>query len=287
MKSKRKPVVVGIGELLWDIFPEGKKAGGAPVNFVYHATAMGANGHAISAVGDDKLGNEIIGVIDSIGINYFISKVEYPTGTVKVQFNQGAPFYEIAEGVAWDYIPLSSKVIDLARKTDAVSFGTLAQRCSTSKENIRKFLSLVPDDSFRILDINLRAPFYSQNLIEESLRLCNVLKLNNEELEILKEMFSIKDVDLKDVCNQIISNYNLKYLILTAGADYSMIFSSTDFSFIKTPKVKVVDTVGAGDAFTGAFAVSLIKGLKVDKAHSIAVERAAAVCEVAGAWGEI
>lgn len=284
MENKKKPVVVGIGELLWDVFPEGKKAGGAPVNFVYHATAMGAKGYAISAVGNDQLGNEIVGVVDSIGIDHLIAKVNYPTGTVNVQFNQGAPFYEITENVAWDYIPLSNKIIDVAYKTDAVCFGTLAQRCETSKETIRKFLSLVSRDSFRILDINLRSPYYSQHLIEESLKLCNVLKLNDEELDILKTMFSIKSSDLKEICSWLISSYNLKYLMLTAGADYSMIFSSENVSELKTPKVDVVDTVGAGDSFTGAFITSILVGKTMIEAHRDAVQRAASVCSVAGAW---
>lgn len=284
MENKKKPVVVGIGELLWDVFPEGKKAGGAPVNFVYHATAMGAKGYAISAVGNDQLGNEIVGVVDSIGIDHLIAKVNYPTGTVNVQFNQGAPFYEITENVAWDYIPLSNKIIDVACKTDAVCFGTLAQRCETSKETIRKFLSLVSRDSFRILDINLRSPYYSQHLIEESLKLCNVLKLNDEELDILKTMFSIKSSDLKEICSWLISSYNLKYLMLTAGADYSMIFSSENVSELKTPKVDVVDTVGAGDSFTGAFITSILVGKTMIEAHRDAVQRAASVCSVAGAW---
>ena len=284
MENKIKPLIVGIGELLWDIFPDGKKAGGAPVNFVYHATAMGAKGYAISAVGNDSLGDEILDVVDSIGIDHFITKVVYPTGTVNVLLHEGVPTYEITEEVAWDYIPLSNKVIDVAKKTDAVCFGTLAQRCSTSKETIRKFLSLVPEDSFRILDINLRSPFYSQSLIEESLKLCNVLKLNDEELEILKEIFAIKDVDLKEACKWFMRTYNLKYLILTAGADYSMIFSSENTSILKTPKVDVVDTVGAGDSFTGAFITSILVGKTMMEAHDAAVKRAALVCTVAGAW---
>ena len=201
-----------------------------------------------------------------------------------MQFNQGAPFYEITENVAWDYIPLSNKIIDVACKTDAVCFGTLAQRCETSKETIRKFLSLVSRDSFRILDINLRSPFYSQHLIEESLKLCNVLKLNDEELDILKTMFSIKSSDLKEICSWLISSYNLKYLMLTAGADYSMIFSSENVSELKTPKVDVVDTVGAGDSFTGAFITSILVGKTMIEAHRDAVQRAASVCSVAGAW---
>lgn len=287
MKSKDRPIIAGIGELLWDIFPTGKKAGGAPVNFAYHASAAGAESYAISAVGNDDLGNEIVNLVDGIGIDHLIAKVDYPTGTVKVELKQGIPSYTITEEVAWDYIPFTAPIEEIARKVDAVCFGTLAQRSATSRQTIRKFLSLVPQESFRILDINLRPPFYSPSLIEESVRQCNILKLNNDELEILKEVLPIGAADNRDACNWLIDDYDLKYLILTAGADYSMIFSPETISFLGTPRVDVVDTVGAGDSFTGAFITALLKGETLEKAHLAAVDRAAAVCTVAGAWAEL
>lgn len=284
MKSKNRPIIAGIGELLWDMFPTGKKAGGAPVNFAYHASASGAEGYAISAVGNDDLGEEIIDLINGIGIDHLIAKVGYPTGTVKVELKQGIPTYTITEGVAWDYIPFTAPIEEIARRVDAVCFGTLAQRSTTSRETIRRFLSLVPQESFRILDINLRPPFYSPGLIEESIKQCNILKLNDDELEILKEIFPIGTSYNKDACKWLMDTYNLKYLILTAGADYSMVFSSGTISFLETPGVDVVDTVGAGDSFTGAFITSLLKGEPLEGAHRSAVDRAAAVCTVAGAW---
>lgn len=284
MENKRKPVIVGIGELLWDIFPEGKKAGGAPVNFVYHATALGAEGYAISAVGNDSLGDEIVNLIDDVGVDYFIERVDHPTGTVKVHLNQGIPSYEIVENVAWDYIPLTDQIVKIANVTDAVCFGTLAQRGETSRNTIRKFLALVPDDSFRILDINLRSPFYSNELIEESIKCCNILKVNDEELLMLKNIFSISTMEDKEACKWLMKIYNLEYFILTSGADYSMIFSPENISFLNTPKVKVVDTVGAGDSFTGAFITNILKGETLENAHRASVDRAATVCTVAGAW---
>lgn len=287
MESKRRPIIAGIGELLWDMFPTGKKAGGAPVNFAYHASASGAESYAISAIGNDDLGEEIMGLINDIGINHLIAKVGYPTGTVKVELNQGIPSYTITEEVAWDYIPFTASTEEVARNTDAVCFGTLAQRSTTSRKTIRKFLSLVPEESFRILDINLRSPFYSPDLIEESVKQCNILKMNDEELEILKEMFPIGTANNKEMCDWLIRNYNLKYLILTAGAEYSMICSPDTTSFLTTPRVDVVDTVGAGDSFTGAFITSLLKGDTLEKAHYAAVDRAAAVCTIAGAWAEM
>lgn len=284
MKSKNRPIIAGIGELLWDMFPTGKKAGGAPVNFAYHAAGSGAESYAISAIGNDELGEEIMDLINGIGINHLIAKVGYPTGTVKVELSQGVPSYTITEEVAWDYIPLTTSIKEVARKVDAVCFGTLAQRSTTSRETIRRFLSLVPQESFRILDINLRPPFYSPGLIEESIKQCNILKLNDDELDTLKEIFPIDASDNQDACKWLMDTYNLKYLILTAGADYSMIFSSASTSFVETPKVDVVDTVGAGDSFTGAFITSLLTGETLEKSHRTAVNRAAAVCTVAGAW---
>lgn len=284
MNSNKNPVIIGIGELLWDVFPEERKAGGAPVNFVYHATALGAQGYAISAVGNDLLGDEIVELIDKIGVNHFIAKVDHPTGIVNVQLNQGIPTYEIVENVAWDYIPLSTQIEEVAKQADAVCFGTLAQRNSISRNTIREFLALLSQEAHKILDINLREPFYSHELIEESIQLCNILKLNDEELEVLKDMFSIKALDDREACKWLIRTYSLKYLILTAGSDYSIVFSPETISFLNTPKVNVVDTVGAGDSFTGAFITSLLQGKSLESAHGIAVERAAAVCGVAGAW---
>jgi fructokinase len=284
MKSKNRPVIAGIGELLWDMFPTGKKAGGAPVNFAYHASESGAESYAVSAVGNDAPGEEILGLINGIGINHLIARVDYPTGTVKVELNRGLPAYTITEEAAWDYIPFTASMEEIARRVDAVCFGTLAQRSATSRESIRKFLSLAPPESFKVLDINLRAPFYSRGLIEESARLCNILKLNDEELEILKEMLATDAADNRDACKLLMEAYELEYLILTAGADYSIVFSREEVSFLETPVVKVVDTVGAGDSFTAAFITALLKGEALGEAHRRAVDRAAAVCSVAGAW---
>lgn len=278
------PTVVGIGELLWDIFPDEKKIGGAPVNFAYHAAALGADSYAISAIGNDQLGIEILNLIDDTDINNYIEKVSQSTGTVSVDLIDGIPSYSITENVAWDYIPFNKKLKELAGRTDAVCFGTLGQRSVMSRETIRTFLMQVPSHTFKVLDINLRAPFYTYELISESIKLCNVLKMNDDELLILKEMFSIKNKNDKDACRWFVDTFKLNYLILTAGSKYSMIFSPANFSFMKTPKVEVVDTVGAGDSFTSAFVVSILKGKKLKDAHSDAIDRAAAVCGVAGAW---
>ena len=280
---KNKPLVVGIGELLWDIFPDSKKAGGAPVNFIYHATQMGAEGCAISAVGDDALGEEIVRELEVNHIGNYIEKVGYPTGSVLVELHDGSPSYSIIENVAWDYIPLTEKAVELVKSADAVCFGTLAQRSPVSRKTIKSLLSYVPENALRFFDINLRQHYHSKELIEECLQEANIFKLNDEELAALRSMFVIEGSD-DDVCRIFMEKYNLLYLILTAGSDSSTIYSQTEKSFIPTPKVSVADTVGAGDSFSGAFVYSILNGTSLSEAHQKAVDIAAFVCTQQGAW---
>ncbi len=266
------------------MLPTGKKAGGAPVNFAYHASCCGAESYAISAVGNDPLGDEILREIEGIGIGYLIERVDYPTGTVLVKLKAGIPDYTITEGVAWDYTPFTEEMKRLARRADAVCFGTLAQRSEISRETIQALLSHVPEDAYSILDVNIRQHYYSKEIIESSLRKCNVFKVNNDELLLMKELFHVEGVNDVDVCLKFVEAFNLKFLILTAGAEYSTIYTRDDISHIKTPKVKVVDTVGAGDSFTGAFIFSILQGETLAEAHQTAVDKAAFVCTQAGAW---
>lgn len=279
-----KPIIIGIGELLWDMLPTGKKVGGAPVNFAYHASRLGAAGYAVSAVGKDALGDEIIQEIDKVNINPVIERVNYPTGTVGVELNEGIPAYTINEGVAWDYIPLTEAMKQLAKRADAVCFGTLAQRSEVSRNTIQALLSCVPVDSYRILDINIRQHYYSEEVITDSLRSSNVFKMNDEELILLKKLFKKQPFTDEEVCLWFLKEFNLKFLILTAGANYSIIYTPEGLSYIKTPVVNVVDTVGAGDSFTGAFISSILDGKSASDAHQTAVDRAAYVCSQAGAW---
>jgi len=279
-----KPIIIGIGELLWDMLPTGKKVGGAPVNFAYHASRLGAAGYAVSAVGKDALGDEIIQEIDKVNINPVIERVNYPTGTVGVELNEGIPAYTINEGVAWDYIPLTEAMKQLAKRADAVCFGTLAQRSEVSRNTIQALLSCVPVDSYRILDINIRQHYYSEEVITDSLRSSNVFKMNDEELILLKKLFKKQPFTDEEVCHWFLKEFNLKFLILTAGANYSIIYTPEGLSYIKTPVVNVVDTVGAGDSFTGAFISTVLHGKSVEEAHQTAVDRAAYVCSQAGAW---
>ncbi|MBQ2313253.1 MAG: hypothetical protein II183_03735, partial [Elusimicrobiaceae bacterium] len=203
-----KSLVVGIGELLWDIFPTGKRAGGAPVNFVYHATQLGAEGYAISAVGKDDLGTEILQALDKNNIAYCIDSLTYPTGTVKVELTNGIPSYTIVEDVAWDHIPLTQQAIDLVKKADAICYGTLSLRNQDSRNTITKLLSYARKDALRFYDINLRQHYYSKELIEELLKLANVFKVNDEELSVLRDLFNLKGTD-EEVCKYFMDTYNL------------------------------------------------------------------------------
>lgn len=281
--ENKKPIVVGIGELLWDVLPTGKRAGGAPINFVYHATQMGAEGYAVSAVGNDLSGTEIVQELEKNHISNSLGTVEYPTGSVMVELKEGIPTYTIIEGVAWDHIPLTQESIDLIKRADAICFGTLALRSQASKETILSLLSYAREDALRFFDINIRQSYYSKELIETLLHKANVFKINDEELVLLRDMCKLEGSD-EEVCRQILQKYNLKYLVLTAGCAFSSIYTADEVSTIPTPRVEVADTVGAGDSFSGAFVYSVLTGKSLREAHQTAVETAAFVCTQEGAW---
>lgn len=279
-------VVVGMGEALWDVLPEGKKIGGAPANFAYHVSQFGLTSCVVSAVGADALGKEIQENLTSKGLNHLIAEVSYPTGTVQVEIDQaGVPQYEIKENVAWDNIPYTSQLESLAKRTQAVCFGSLAQRNVVSRETINRFLDAMPqtEDSLVVFDVNLRQGFYNKEILCNSMKRCNILKINDEELVAVSRMFGYPGIDLQDKCWILMGKYNLKMLILTCGINGSYVFTPGNVSFQPTPKVDVADTVGAGDSFTAAFIASVLKGKSVAEAHSIAVRTSAFVCTKDGA----
>ncbi|MCH4148535.1 MAG: carbohydrate kinase [Prevotella sp.] len=281
-----KEIVVGMGEALWDILPDGRKIGGAPANFAYHASQFGLDSCVVSAVGNDELGDETIKNLTSKGLNLMVPQIPYPTGTVQVTLDSnGVPAYDIKEGVAWDNIPFTPELEALAKETQAVCFGSLAQRSIVSRETIHKFLDAMPDDGKRlkIFDINLRQSFYNKEIICESMKRCNILKINDEELVIISRMFGYPGIDLKDKCWLLIGKYKLNMLILTCGVNGSYVFTPGGMSFVETPKVEVADTVGAGDSFTGSFCAALLKGKTVREAHRLAVKVSAFVCTRNGA----
>ena len=279
-------IIIGMGEALWDVFPEGKRLGGAPANFAYNISQLGLNGQVVSAIGNDKLGQEILAVFNSKNIKYSLPLVDRPTGTVQVSLDdKGVPCYEICQDVAWDEIPFTEELQVMAQHTQVICFGSLAQRSATSRATINAFIDAMPKDEevLRIFDINLRQDFYNKEILENSFNKCNILKTNDEELEIIANLFGYNELGVSEVCKALIANYNFKYLILTCGVAGSYIFSKEEESFWETPLVQVKDTVGAGDSFTAAFTVAHLKGMSIQKAHQFAVNVSAYVCTQSGA----
>lgn len=286
----KRNYVVGIGEALWDILPEGKKLGGAPANFAYHVSQFGLQSRVVSAIGDDRLGNEILENFQDKGLQTLIEKVPYPTGTVQVQLDtEGVPCYEIKENVAWDNIPFTDKLKQLAGKTCAVCYGSLAQRNVVSRETINAFLDAMPNGKglYKVFDINLRQGFYTREILCSSMERCNILKINDEELVTVSRMFGYPGIDLQDKCWILLAKYNLEMLILTCGVNGSYVFTPGNVSFVETPKVQVADTVGAGDSFTAAFISAILKGKTVTEAHQLAVNVSAYICTQNGAMPEL
>ena len=284
--ENQKRYVVGLGEVLWDVLPEGKKLGGAPANFAYHAGQFLGNNNtiAISALGEDRLADETIEALREHGLNDLLPRVPYPTGTVQVTLDeQGIPTYDIKENVAWDNIPFDEDIQQIARSCRAVCFGSLAQRNVVSRETIHKFLDATPDDCLKIFDINLRQQFYTKEIIKESIQRCNILKINDEELVLIGRMFGYPGLDIENKCWLILGKYNLDMLVLTCGTNGSYVFTPGQMSFQPTPKVEVADTVGAGDSFTGSFCAAILNGKPVTEAHKKAVAVSAFVCTQNGA----
>lgn len=281
-----KDIVVGMGEALWDVLPEGKKIGGAPANFAYHAAQFGLRSCVVSAVGNDDSGREILDTLTEKGLNYLIEMVDYPTGTVQVELDgAGIPQYDIKEDTAWDNIPYTPELRELAGKARAVCFGSLAQRSETSRNTINRFLDDMPEEEGRLVvfDVNLRQNFYTKEILSRSMRRCDVLKINDEEITEVSRLFGIPGSDFEEISRRLLERFNLKMLILTCGVKGSYVFTPDGASFQPTPKVNVADTVGAGDSFTASFISAILKGKSVAEAHALAVETSAFVCTQKGA----
>ena len=264
--------IVGLGEILWDVFPERKVLGGAPANFAYHVSQFGHDALAISAVGNDALGDETLEALNVRHLQHLMPRVDYPTGTVQVTLDDdGIPTYVIREGVAWDNIPFTAELEDVAQNTRAVCFGSLAQRSPVSRATIQAFLNAMPKDSLKIFDINLRQNFYNKEIIREALTACNILKINDEELVLIGRLFEHPGLDIENKCWLLLGKYNLDMLVLTCGVNGSYVFTPGSVSFQETPTVEVADTVGAGDSFTGTFVSGLLAGKSIEETHRLAV----------------
>ena len=280
-----KKVIVGIGEILWDMLPSGKALGGAPANFAYHATRLGEEGWAVSAIGPDALGREILDIVAEKRLKSLISCTDKPTGTVQVELDaKGVPTYTIMEDVAWDNIPFTPEMEALARRADAVCFGSLVQRMA-SRESVLRFLRATRPDTLKVFDINLRQHYYSREVLEESLKLADILKINDEEIRIVADLFGLEGDDVA-ACRALIGRYDLRVVILTKGADGSEVITAGETIPQPAGEAKVVDTVGAGDSFTAAFVVAYLRGDSLADAQRLASDTAAYVCSCKGAMPE-
>tara|TARA_R110002096_G_scaffold318022_11_gene512439 strand:- start:2180 stop:3106 length:927 start_codon:yes stop_codon:yes gene_type:complete len=282
--SHRHLKIAGIGEILRDLFPNASHLGGAPANFAYHCDQLGATSYLVSSIGTDKLGLQTSAELQRRGTNLrYVSELPgLATGRVNVTLDhQQKPTYDIQTDVAWDQIPFTAELKELASQLDAACFGTLAQRSPTARESIRTFIRHMPAQSLKILDINLRAPFYSESLVEESLELANVLKLSDEELPTLAEFFSLSG-STNHQLSTLLNRFDLKFIAFTRGAKGSILLDRDQSDECPVSPLKVVDSVGAGDSFTAAFCVGLLSDWPLSEINMFANRVAASVCSQHG-----
>jgi fructokinase len=280
--------IVAVGEALWDLLPTGPQLGGAPCNFAYHAHALGADSVIVSRVGEDPRGHELLTTLVSLGLSTACMQADplRPTGTVSVQLTDGHPSYIIHDAVAWDSIASDPHALRLCGSAAAICFGTLAQRTPASRDSIRECLRAAPPDALRIFDINLRQHYYSTALIEQSLTLANVLKLNDSELPVVAEALHLRG-DMRACLDQLLDRFQLRAVACTRGDSGSLLRTPHEWSEHSGIAVTVADTVGAGDAFTAAFAIGLIAGRPLDQINDDANTLAAFVASSVGGTPDV
>lgn len=276
---KKVPVCVGLGEVLFDLLPTGPVLGGAPANFVYTARALGADGRLVSAVGKDEWGEEAARLLAEKGIPAVLSVTERVTGHVRVHFSgAGIPSYHFAENPAYEEIPFTEETARLAEETNICCFGTMAQWGKTTRETVMRFLSEMREESLRVFDVNLRGRFFSKEIVDASLARSDLVKCNEEELPVLCRYAGVSGEGAERYYEYLRERFGVRGLIYTEGAKRSTVYLNGDRSVLPTPFCEAVDTVGAGDAFTAAFVLSLYEGKSLRDAHERAVEIAAFAC---------
>lgn len=281
--------ILALGEVLWDLLPGGMKLGGAPANFAFHCRSLGAEARMITRVGADELGRLVLDRFESRGMPVETIQIDSdrPTGTVGVELSQdGQPRYTIHEDVAWDRIAVLESGIAAARSADAICFGSLALRCETTRESIAKLVSHTRPHALRIFDVNLRHPYVFPDAIAEALELCDVLKLNDQELVEIAAMFGVT-AGVRETIEELSRRFGLKALALTRGVDGSLLFADGRWSDQPGRAVAVCDTIGAGDAFTAALAIGLLSGRTLDEINRHAGSVAAFVCSQPGGTPEL
>jgi len=281
-----RSVVVGIGEVLWDVFPHGEHFGGAPANVAMHAAALGAKSYMVGAVGPDARGDAALARLDAAGVNRtaVAQLLGRPTGVVNVSVGaKGQPSFDIAADVAWDYLPWSEAVDDAAGRADAFCFGTLAQRAAVSRATIKRALKATRKSAWRLFDVNLRQNYYDERVVTSSLELANAVKLNDEELPVVARLCKLAPGDVVDQLRMVCDWFGLRLAALTRGAAGSLLVTPGEVCESAAPATTVCDTVGAGDAFTAALLVGLLKGRSLTEVSERANAVAAYVCSQPGA----
>jgi fructokinase len=285
MLTKRH-IVVGLGELLWDLFPAGKQLGGAPANFAYITSLLGDDGIPASSLGRDVLGAEAIHRLGELGLaaTFIQEDPHHPTGTVKVAVDSAVqPRFEIPENVAWDFLDWTPQWQQLAQQADAVCFGSLAQRSERSRSTIGSFLRASRRGALRIFDVNLRQNFYTAEVLAQSMKLATIVKLNHEELPKIMRLIELENRGEQDSACRLLSSHSLKLVCITRGNGGSLLVSSDEHSEHPGFNVKVADTVGAGDAFTAALVHGYLRGTALAQINETANRVGAWVASQSGA----
>jgi fructokinase len=281
--SKQK--LVGLGEVLWDCLPAGRRLGGAPANCAFHAHQMGIPSAVVSAVGEDDDGWKILQQLGAMGLDCtgLAMRADLPTSRVTVKMRDGQPSYTIRQPVAWDGLTLTHEAARLAQECAAVCFGSLAQRSEESREMIQEFLRATSESAWRIFDVNLRQDYYSADVLNASLELANVVKLNDEELPVLAELLALADTTADGRLAELRDRYSLHMVAYTSGAAGSVLLDAHQTNRLAGPPVTVEDTIGAGDSFTATLAVGLLQGWPLEEIHARAIQLAGYVCTQPGA----
>lgn len=280
-------IVVGLGEVLWDIFPDERRLGGAPANVAYHVEVLGEEGVISSRVGSDDLGSELVTQLSDRGLrtDAIQTDPELPTGTVQVTFEKGDPRFEITENVAWDALEWNHEMAVLATSCDAAAFSTLSQRCETTRQTVHTFLKSMKPDAFRVLDVNLRPPFVDEQIIKDSIRLANVVKFNRDERSVIGEMYGVND----GVEKWLLDEQDLRLVVLTKGSEGCALFAPD--GKVEQPGVKVDtgegDAVGVGDAFVAAVIHELLRDASAKRIATFANRYAALVAKKKGGMPEM
>ncbi|EGB15043.1 PfkB domain protein [Pseudodesulfovibrio mercurii] len=281
-------LAVGLGEILWDVLPQGRLLGGAPANFAYHVNALGGAGVPVSRVGDDDLGREALSLLVCRGLNIDAVSLDpdHPTGTVDARVDaHGVATYVFPDDVAWDFLTLDKAALTLAANADAVCFGTLAQRAEVSRKAIHRFLAGA-DKALKVYDINLRQDFYTPERIAASLDAADVLKINDAELDTVTRLFDLPRGE-RPALHALMERHGLGLAVLTRGDRGSLLLAPDEVSDLPGEPVDVVDTIGAGDAFTAALVLGRLKGWPLDRINRHAARVAAWVCGQPGAMPEM